>query len=65
MVTGLAMTERGVGNAKAEKAVLAWADHCGLHSDTAPPGRSWAPKRPHSSGESERQTAARERDIRD
>jgi transposase len=30
--------------AKAEKAVVAWADQCGLRSDTAPPGRSWAPK---------------------
>ncbi|MFG2638775.1 IS630 family transposase, partial [Streptomyces sp. NPDC048362] len=29
--------------AKAEKAVIAWADQCGLRSDTAPPGRSWAP----------------------
>ncbi|MFE6848874.1 winged helix-turn-helix domain-containing protein [Streptomyces sp. NPDC057686] len=28
--------------AKAEKAVVAWADQCGLRSDTAPPGRSWA-----------------------
>ncbi|MFJ8313294.1 MULTISPECIES: transposase [unclassified Streptomyces] len=30
--------------AKAENAVVAWADQCGLRSDTAPPGRSWAPK---------------------
>jgi transposase len=30
--------------AKAGKAVVAWADQCGLRSDTAPPGRSWAPK---------------------
>ncbi|MFE5826464.1 IS630 family transposase [Streptomyces erythrochromogenes] len=30
--------------AKTEKAVVAWADQCGLRSDTAPPGRSWAPK---------------------
>jgi transposase len=30
--------------AKAEKAVVAWADQCGLRSDTAPPGRPWAPK---------------------
>jgi transposase len=30
--------------AKAEKAQVAWADQCGLRSDTAPPGRSWAPK---------------------
>lgn len=82
MVTGVVMTERGVGKwlrrhgftpqrparrayqqqekkvqawleeeypviaarAKAEKAVLAWADQCGLRSDTAPPGRSWAPQ---------------------
>ncbi|WP_329461015.1 IS630 family transposase [Streptomyces sp. NBC_01431] len=29
--------------AKAEHAVVAWADQCGLRSDTAPPGRSWAP----------------------
>ncbi|MFE7532625.1 IS630 family transposase [Kitasatospora sp. NPDC057542] len=29
--------------AKAEKAELVWADQCGLRSDTAPPGRSWAP----------------------
>ncbi|MFG3310013.1 IS630 family transposase [Streptomyces wuyuanensis] len=29
--------------AKAEKAVMAWVDQCGLRSDTAPPGRSWAP----------------------
>ncbi|GDY33695.1 IS630 family transposase [Gandjariella thermophila] len=82
MVTGVAMTARGVGKwlrrhgltpqrparrayqqqdakvrawldeqypaiaaqAKAEGAVVAWADQCGLRSDTAPPGRSWAPK---------------------
>ncbi|MFE0178222.1 IS630 family transposase [Streptomyces sp. NPDC059002] len=82
MVTGMVMTERGVGKwlrrhgfspqrpdrrsyrqdqakvtawlrdeypaiaagAKAENAVVAWADQCGLRSDTAPPGRSWAPK---------------------
>lgn len=30
--------------AKAEGAMVAWADQCGLRSDTAPPGRSWAPK---------------------
>ncbi|MEU5431536.1 IS630 family transposase [Streptomyces olivoreticuli] len=30
--------------AKTERAVVAWADQCGLRSDTAPPGRSWAPK---------------------
>ncbi|WP_406472435.1 IS630 family transposase [Streptomyces sp. NBC_01615] len=30
--------------AKAEKAQVAWADQYGLRSDTAPPGRSWAPK---------------------
>ncbi|ANZ13634.1 IS630 family transposase [Streptomyces noursei] len=29
--------------ASAEKAVIVWADQCGLCSDTAPPGRSWAP----------------------
>lgn len=29
--------------AKAEHAVVVWADQCGLRSDTAPPGRSWAP----------------------
>lgn len=29
--------------AVAEGAVVAWVDQCGLHSDTAPPGRSWAP----------------------
>jgi transposase len=29
--------------AKQEKAELVWADQCGLRSDTAPPGRSWAP----------------------
>lgn len=29
--------------AKAEHAMVAWADQCGLRSDTAPPGRSWAP----------------------
>ncbi|MEU2834952.1 transposase [Streptomyces lavendulae] len=22
---------------------MVWADQCGLRSDTAPPGRSWAP----------------------
>jgi len=81
MVTGVVMTERGVGKwlrrhgfspqrperrswrqdqdkvtawleeeypaiaarARAEKALVAWADQCGLRSDTAPPGRSWAP----------------------
>ncbi|MGS2811600.1 IS630 family transposase [Nocardia sp. MW-W600-9] len=81
MVTGVAMTEQGVGKwlrrhglspqrpdrrsyrqdqaqvsdwlerdypalvarARAENAVIAWADQCGLRSDTAPPGRSWAP----------------------
>ncbi|MFI1301685.1 IS630 family transposase, partial [Streptomyces noursei] len=30
--------------AKTENAVVAWADQCGLRSDTAPPGTSWAPK---------------------
>ncbi|GGZ92369.1 hypothetical protein GCM10010389_33770 [Streptomyces echinoruber] len=30
--------------AKAENAAVAWADQCGLRSDTAPPGTSWAPK---------------------
>ncbi|MFI5987638.1 IS630 family transposase [Streptomyces sp. NPDC051555] len=30
--------------AKAEKSVVAWADQCGLRSDTAPTGRSWAPR---------------------
>jgi transposase len=82
MVTGVVMTERGVGKwlrrhgfspqrpdrrsyrqdqekvaawleeeypaiaarAKTENAVVAWADQCGLRSDTAPPGRSWAPR---------------------
>jgi alkylated DNA nucleotide flippase Atl1 len=29
--------------AKAQHAVVAWAGQCGLRSDTAPPGRSWAP----------------------
>ncbi|MFE0705262.1 IS630 family transposase [Streptomyces sp. NPDC058872] len=29
--------------AKTERAVVAWMDQCGLRSDTAPPGRSWAP----------------------
>ncbi|MFI9081630.1 IS630 family transposase [Streptomyces sioyaensis] len=29
--------------ARREKAELVWADQCGLRSDTAPPGRSWAP----------------------
>ncbi|MCX5205909.1 IS630 family transposase [Streptomyces sp. NBC_00237] len=29
--------------ANAEHAVVAWADQCQLRSDTAPPGRSWAP----------------------
>ncbi|MFD9487315.1 transposase [Streptomyces sp. NPDC059991] len=29
--------------AKREKAEPVWADQCGLRSDTAPPGRSWAP----------------------
>ena len=81
MVTGVVMTERGVGKwlrrhgfspqrpdrrsyrqdqakvdawlrieypaiaarARTEHAVVAWADQCGLRSDTAPPGRSWAP----------------------
>ncbi|MGW1616752.1 IS630 family transposase [Streptomyces sp. NPDC002285] len=28
--------------ARAEKAVIAWADQCSLRSDTAPPGSSWA-----------------------
>lgn len=31
--------------ARKEKAELFWADQCGLRSDTAPPGRSWAPAR--------------------
>ncbi|WP_189969741.1 IS630 family transposase [Streptomyces violascens] len=31
------------GRATAEHAVVAWVDQCGLRSDTAPPGRSWAP----------------------
>ncbi|MFI1184543.1 IS630 family transposase [Streptomyces sp. NPDC020799] len=82
MVTGMVMTERGVGKwlrrhgfspqrpdrrschqdqaevdawlkeeypvisarAKTEKAVVAWADQCGLRSDTASRGRSWAPR---------------------
>ncbi|WP_424187598.1 IS630 family transposase [Actinokineospora sp. G85] len=30
--------------AKAEGAAIAWVDQCGLRSDTAPPGRSWAPE---------------------
>ncbi|ONI92747.1 hypothetical protein ALI22I_02145 [Saccharothrix sp. ALI-22-I] len=30
--------------ARSEGAVIAWVDQCGLRSDTAPPGRSWAPK---------------------
>ncbi|MFI1184604.1 transposase [Streptomyces sp. NPDC020799] len=30
--------------AEAENAQAAWADQCGLRSDTASPGRSWAPK---------------------
>ncbi|WP_229880129.1 IS630 family transposase [Streptomyces echinoruber] len=30
--------------AKTEKAVVAWADQCGLRSNTALPGRFWAPK---------------------
>jgi transposase len=30
--------------AKAEGAMVAWIDQCGLRSDLAPPGRSWAPK---------------------
>lgn len=30
--------------AKVEGAVIAWVDQCGLRSDVAPPGRSWAPK---------------------
>jgi transposase len=29
--------------ARRERAELVWADQCGLRSDTAPPGRSWAP----------------------
>ncbi|GAA1301741.1 hypothetical protein GCM10009634_60520 [Saccharothrix xinjiangensis] len=29
---------------KAENALIAWIDQCGLRSDAAPPGRSWAPK---------------------
>jgi hypothetical protein len=27
-----------------EGAAVAWADQCGLRSDTAPPGRCWAPR---------------------
>jgi hypothetical protein len=82
MVTGVVMTERGVGNwlrrhgftpqrparrtyQQRQAKVCVWleeeypaiaaredregrsglADQCGLRSDTAPPGRSWAPKR--------------------
>jgi len=30
--------------AKTEGGVVVWADQTGLRSDTAPPGRSWAPK---------------------
>ncbi|MFC6091564.1 IS630 family transposase [Saccharothrix lopnurensis] len=30
--------------AKIEGAAIAWVDQCGLRSDAAPPGRSWAPK---------------------
>lgn len=30
--------------ARTEDAVVVWADQCGLRSDTAPPGRCWAPK---------------------
>ncbi|WP_199443565.1 transposase [Umezawaea beigongshangensis] len=30
--------------AKAEGAAIAWVDQCGLRSDAAPPGRSWAPR---------------------
>jgi hypothetical protein len=30
--------------AKTEKVQVVWADQCGLRSDTAPPGRTWAPK---------------------
>ncbi|WP_433272694.1 IS630 family transposase [Actinosynnema sp. CS-041913] len=29
---------------KAEGAAIAWVDQCGLRSDAAPPGRSWAPE---------------------
>ncbi|MFD4686839.1 IS630 family transposase [Streptomyces sp. NPDC058219] len=35
---------RVAARAKAENAVVAWADQCGLRSDTAPPGTSWALK---------------------
>ncbi|WP_171053185.1 IS630 family transposase [Streptomyces marianii] len=35
---------RIVARTKEEDAVVAWADQCGLRSDTAPPGTSWAPK---------------------
>ena len=35
--------------AKAEGAAIAWVDQCGLRSDAAPPGRSWAPKGAHRS----------------
>jgi len=82
MVTGVVMTERGVGSwlrrhglspqrpdrrsyqqsdaavrawldkeypaiaerARTEGAQVAWADQCGLRSEAAPPGRSWAPR---------------------
>jgi transposase len=30
--------------ARTEDAAVAWVDQCGLRSDAAPPGRSWAPK---------------------
>ncbi|WP_327116245.1 IS630 family transposase [Nocardia sp. NBC_01730] len=33
-----------VARARGENAVVAWTDQCGLRSDTAPPGRSWAPR---------------------
>jgi transposase len=33
-----------LARARTENAVVAWTDQCGLRSDTAPPGRSWAPK---------------------
>ncbi|MFC6094704.1 IS630 family transposase [Saccharothrix lopnurensis] len=37
-------TTRRSRRAKAEGAMIAWVDQCGLCSDAAPPGRSWAPK---------------------
>ncbi|MEU2835283.1 IS630 family transposase [Streptomyces lavendulae] len=35
---------QAAARAKEENAVVAWAGQCGLRSDTAPPGTSWAPK---------------------